>query len=575
MARQSVIYQPAPAQLPTPEPELPQPHSSDSKDHLLSCTTSSDTDSDSDPFAPHSQPCTRHSSVLHTSLPSPFNALSAPTRRRTTAPRRPETPRTRNGTPHPTVKSLPSSKLRQSTLPPQDDLPLVLLHVTLLPLPSGLNSSHAEVLDEGTKQRLALLKMKLVGEVAKRGLLIKHPRADYELLEERILQALELEEGRVTVDGHYIPLHDDEDGEAREEEDRVDSGAEVEEEEGDKCETCCRKVRGAGHGVGGGKKWEVQIFAGNGRMRAETWGVAWREMEVVDVLVVPWMGEEEKLRVEAAGQERVRTADGNTEEQTEGEDDGEKGSKVDEEEALRRQIQDEEQLRRDQHEALMLEKIMALEAKIYDLNSNPEQEKRRIPRRRSSDYSELPPAFKPEQVPVEVLLRNYLKVMAKDVRNIIITILLAVVVVLGIRVTAVRSANQLERFDSCRAMGETIAGSLAKLQHHASVASTSITPQPIVSVFKKDSVPLQTMDGKTDAMIDESIVVELAGESMNTGEGELELKKQSDEPIKPAIHVEEIIETTRDISQADTVHSEADIDGRYYLRDLVVIHDDM
>ncbi|KAG8630160.1 hypothetical protein KVT40_001779 [Elsinoe batatas] len=481
MARQSVIYQPYDTTpFPTPRPEERQALESDSERlHSSSSNPSSDADSESDPVI-FSLPGTRHSSVLHnTTTPSiGSDVFSTPTRtRRTTVHRRPDTPRTRNGTPHPVVKSRPSSKLRESTQPSTDSLPLVLLHITILPLPAELEDDwFSGILREGTRKRLSLLKTKLTGEVSKRGLLIKHPRGDYDLLEERILQALELEQGRLSDDGHYL-------GHSQEEEDdqeRVDSGAELEDNGSGRCNTCCRQIKEAGSGVAGEQKWDLQVFAGNGRMRAETWTVAWREMEMVDVVVLPWMDEEERLKLAEArtsvSNPHVKENPASPEADTDvavtlHNNPDQITLEREAEEALQRHIQDQEQLRRDQHETAVLDKILALEARLHDLSQKSQRNHSPSQSRDHTNFNvhDLPPAFKPEQVPIEVLLRNYLVVLAKDARNIAIAVLLAVVVVLSIQLSVTRSAGQMDRFNSCRVMAETIAESLGRLHHPSSV----------------------------------------------------------------------------------------------------------
>ncbi|KAF2222519.1 hypothetical protein BDZ85DRAFT_263792 [Elsinoe ampelina] len=509
MARQSVIYQPYDTTpLPIPRPEEEQALESDSEElHSSSSNPSSDADSESDQVI-FPLPGTRHSSVLHnTTTPSlGSDVFSTPTRtRRTTVHRRPDTPRTRNGTPHPVFKSRPSSKLRESTQPPPDSLPLVLLHVTILPLTAELEDDGISgIFRKDTRRRLSLLKTKLTGEVSKRGLLIKHPRGDYDLLEERILQGLELEQGRLSDDGHYI-------GHSQEEEDdqgRVDSGAELEDIGSGKCSTCSRHVKEVGSGVAGEQKWDVQVFAGNGRMRAETWTVAWKEMEMVDVVILPWMSEEERLNLADArrslsstnSKENPASPEADIEAAIYLHNDSDQAALDQEaEEALRRHIQDQEQLRRDQHETAVLNKIIALEARLRELSREQQREPSTSQSRDHTNFDvrDLPPAFKPEQIPIEVLFRNYLVLLAKDTKNIAIAVLLVVVVVLSIQLTVARSAGQMERFDSCRVMGETIAQSLGRLTYNPPIQDvvdmTSRTTATMEALPVKEAVTTVTV----------------------------------------------------------------------------------
>lgn len=145
----------------------------------------------------------------------------------------------------------------------------------------------------------------------RRGLLIQHPRDEYDLLEERILESLELKTPRLLKCGHFVaPDSDDEDiHEGYEEhntmaDDRTSvSGGTVtaEDEPGFRyptpnsddasmCLDCHRHIKKPGHGVGAGsKRWDIKIYAANGLMRAGAWTAAWSEMERCDVEISPWI----------------------------------------------------------------------------------------------------------------------------------------------------------------------------------------------------------------------------------------------------------------------------------------------
>ena len=122
----------------------------------------------------------------------------------------------------------------QPQLPPQPP-PLVLLHATILPpaLPLPYSSSALAALAPPFIHRNArLLAEKLDAQVLARGVLVSHPHEDYELLEERILESLELVVPRVSVCGHFLgggstcEMNDliDEDDEIHEEEEEEDIG---------------------------------------------------------------------------------------------------------------------------------------------------------------------------------------------------------------------------------------------------------------------------------------------------------------------------------------------------------------
>ncbi|KAF2148343.1 hypothetical protein K461DRAFT_297769 [Myriangium duriaei CBS 260.36] len=295
-----------------------------------------------------------------------------------------------------------------SSIATDTDLPLVLLHISLLPLPAPWTSPTAcAKLPQAVQRQLRSLCTKFTPEIVARGVLLRHPGSDLDLLKRRVVEGLGLE-GQADL------------GDDSEEAERVDSGAELEEEKGE--------CRGEG-------KWDVKVFAANGLMDAETWEVAWEEMERVDVMVTPLVGEEMTMLLEkvldAESEANVRG-----QRVGEGRSHGLEAAKV-EVERLEGRIRD-------------------LEDEWKDLSTTRmhQQKNRR-------GFEELPPAFRPEQVPIEVLLRNYIYLQAKDMRNIMILALLAVSIMLSFQVTAMRAASDFSRLDSCEVLGRTIAASLA------------------------------------------------------------------------------------------------------------------
>ncbi|KAF8535486.1 hypothetical protein BDD12DRAFT_855080 [Trichophaea hybrida] len=124
--------------------------------------------------------------------------------------------------------------------------PLVLLHITLLFLP-------------GAEE--AILR-KITPTILERGLLVEHPRGDYQLLEELIIDSLGLDDA-------LVPGQDDE---------------EHEQDEWEKS-LGVRRVKAK-------SKWEIRVYAANGLMTAGAWKRVWGEMERVDVEVGPkgWRG---------------------------------------------------------------------------------------------------------------------------------------------------------------------------------------------------------------------------------------------------------------------------------------------
>lgn len=175
----------------------------------------------------------------------------------------------------------PSSNLRK-------EFPLVLLHCTLLPptllphLSTEDDPILIELLPPEYRKRWDALRGKLVDdlEVKSRGILIPHPREDYELLEERILETLDLENPRIR---HNHFFHQDtnnadsgfESGSATD--DDVEVNRNITDES--KCIDCGSQL----HSGTDNRRWEVKVYAANGLMRAGAWGAAWQEMEKVDV----------------------------------------------------------------------------------------------------------------------------------------------------------------------------------------------------------------------------------------------------------------------------------------------------
>ena len=196
-------------------------------------------------------------------------------------------------------RSSQSSPLKKSSNL-KKEFPLVLLHCTLLPPANGLLSPHVDnelfgaLLPEEYRKRWAALQDRVaMAEVKARGILIPHPQEDYELLEERLLESLELERPRIRSN-HFI--HRDGAGA----DSGFESASQTDDENDDKlphditCPDC-----GKGIGLRSDKSWEIKVYAANGLMRAGAWSAAWREMEKVDVEIGLWMPEDVRHEVNA------------------------------------------------------------------------------------------------------------------------------------------------------------------------------------------------------------------------------------------------------------------------------------
>ncbi|RDA92002.1 hypothetical protein CP533_6048 [Ophiocordyceps camponoti-saundersi (nom. inval.)] len=186
--------------------------------------------------------------------------------------------------------------------------PLVLLHVTLLPLAAW---RWAAVLDRARPNQLSAeaatlrdawrhLLHRTGDTVSDRGVLLPHPQADYEVLEERLLEALELplrRRARILECGHYLgpaselcvdeeeEENDDGEGEGKETEDDEGDGRDGDKAQTHWCRTCRSDIRY--DSLGEGKVFRVNVYASNGLMRAGAWAACWKEMERVDVELEP------------------------------------------------------------------------------------------------------------------------------------------------------------------------------------------------------------------------------------------------------------------------------------------------
>ncbi|KAJ4360078.1 uncharacterized protein N0V89_000637 [Didymosphaeria variabile] len=199
-------------------------------------------------------------------------------------------------------------------------LPLVLLHVTILPMQMPYTPEiMIKIMPEWLVENYKVLEEKLQDIVLmRRGLLIQHPRDEYDVLEERILESLELKTPRLLKCGHFVaPDSDDEESDEFDDErrnaaddgtgrgSRMSGGTVTAEEDPEYryptpnsddagvCLDCHRQVKKPGHGVGAGtKRWDIKIYAANGLMRAGAWIAAWSEMERCDVEISPWIPHE-------------------------------------------------------------------------------------------------------------------------------------------------------------------------------------------------------------------------------------------------------------------------------------------
>ena len=214
-------------------------------------------------------------------------------------------PRSSRRSPLPTVSRLgsPSAQYSPKKTPPRfkrSTPPLVLLHATLLPLrwPWGdiLDSAQAEEFSQAGKllrKAWRQLQDRVGDTVLERGILLPHPQNDYEVLEERLLEALELpmkRRARILECGHYLGpaneamLADDVDSEN----DEFYEGAKSPTDDLNRvhwCSTCRSDIQF--ESLGPGKIFRVKVYASNGLMKAGAWEACWKEMERVDIELEP------------------------------------------------------------------------------------------------------------------------------------------------------------------------------------------------------------------------------------------------------------------------------------------------
>ncbi|KAL8694936.1 MAG: hypothetical protein Q9218_000507 [Villophora microphyllina] len=321
----------------------------------------------------------------------------------------------RHGTPRSTRSAHSGVRMSPSKMSPtkcanvKKEYPLVLLHVTLLPSTHIYSVEVMEQILPGyILENWKILREKATDTVVERGILIPHPKDDYDLLEERLLESLDLKVPRILRCGHF---HLD----PGEEEDAAGSDGEDfdnEDKDADICEDCGRKVRDGKHGSGtGSRRWDIKVYAANGLMRAGAWGAAWREMERVDVEIIPWMDDDLKrelaLRTEEERQHAALL-------QKDAKERGRPGSTM-----------DEERMR-----------------EIYGENIPTfAEEKKEQPQ--SSPQAQQPFPRAQEEIPLQELLKNYLLGAVQNRKNIAIFFLSIFVLFLSISASRSTPASLL------------------------------------------------------------------------------------------------------------------------------------
>jgi hypothetical protein len=344
----------------------------------------------------------------------------------------------RLGTPQSEPRGSPRSRRREYDLDEEPKrLPLVLLHITALPvnLPWAVQAMR-EVLPQYTIDNLQLLKSKLSETVLKRGILIPHPREDYELLEEKLLETLELQEPRISKCGHYRGRHST-DSTMTSGSTSADSGMgdSVDASDEEHCSTCHHHLRAAGSGK---QKWSIRVYAANGLMRSSAWSAAWSEMERIDVEIMPWIKDDLRIKLDEmkTSELEVKVIDHEADEM-----------RINQivEERLRLLEEDTERVRAAQM-SREIEQLVINEQRHYSQSLQetpmayieasesvrPAPERRPAPESRSvpesrPESTELPNIYRPKDIPLSILLRNYVFLLARKPLNMAMFFLLVTI----------------------------------------------------------------------------------------------------------------------------------------------------
>ncbi|KAK3063674.1 hypothetical protein LTS18_013651 [Coniosporium uncinatum] len=310
---------------------------------------------------------------------------------------------------------------------PRKNLPLVLLHVTLLHTACPYSAvSMQRVLSEKygyVLRNWRLLEEKMSETVVARGLLIPHPGEEYDVLEEKLLESLELKRPRILKCGHYCypeeNVEDDESCGSRyggcSERDVFVDGDDDEDEE--TCHECRRPIKYPGMGEGT-KKWNVRIFAANGMMRAGAWSAAWREMERVDIEIEPWMPDEARRELDELREEEAIAEMRRIEEEV-------AAGRL-REERLLHEAEMEATRRREEamKERIRVDSAFSHRTEVPNLPHHNVRQRRPVSQlsARPSRPS-TPTRSSSDKIPLSILLRNYLYLLTQDRRNIVIFLL--------------------------------------------------------------------------------------------------------------------------------------------------------
>jgi hypothetical protein len=434
--------------------------------------------------------------------------------------------------------------------------PLVLLHVTILPPQVPYSHDMMDrIMPEWLAENYKLLEEKLQDIILmRRGLLIPHPRDEYDLLEERILESLELKTPRLLKCGHFVPPEDDTDREETDDEasvqddntgrgSRMSGGTFTEEHDAahaGMCIDCHHELKRPGKGVGAGtRRWDIKIYAANGLMRANAWAACWGEMERCDVELQPWIPDDlrktlEKRVIEEQEAEKrkhkyavelQRQIQESTSKQKIAEEEAAERKRLEEAElqksfeaaaaALERSIAEKAAEKKKFEEAIE-EKIQeAKEAMRLEVEAQAQVEANALAERLRAleltlqeqaksaleAQSERTQTLRAVDIPLSTLMKNYILVLLKDQRNFIILVLGALVVVMAMNME-VQPAMQVASISADSSPLESV--------HTIAITSTATTTATAFSTLTVTEIQTATMVVETSFPTSASAVAEEA-----------------------------------------------------------------
>ncbi|RMZ68609.1 pathway-specific nitrogen regulator [Pyrenophora seminiperda CCB06] len=450
--------------------------------------------------------------------------------------------------------------------PTPTQAPLVLLHVTILPM--QLPYSHdimARIMPDWLVENYKLLEEKLQDIILmRRGLLIPHPRDEYDLLEERILESLELKTPRILPCGHFVPPEDDDDDQEDDDElssvagettgrgSRMSGGTLTEASNpsvnGDHstCTDCHRQLKKPGKGIGAGtRKWDIKIYAANGLMRAAAWTACWNDMERCDVEIHPWVPEEVRKTLEKRAQEEQeadKRKDMYTVELQRQIQEAAAKTKLLEEEARAKKRQEEAELQKSFEEAAAAlqrsieEKAVEkkkfqedLEAKLQEAKEAvrleleakalaesdavadrfraletllKEKERNEAAMHAASSQSGT------SQVPLSTLARNYFLILLSDKRNLVIILLGTVVAYLSMNMTLGQQAltTQMLELPNEMVMAD-MPNAVTATMTATSYSTFTVTEFQTASITQETAVPVAIV-AEPETEVPEAIIAE-------------------------------------------------------------------